>query len=1146
MTLIQDELDKSQKYMLKTILNTDLVQLTQENVAIVEAMIKNDSDYYKSSDPEAGPTKKYIGSTAYWMKRLKKIHDSNKTNLQNLKIYVDSLDGNSSQLVTTFSAEYPGMYTIDIPGDIILSENQFKLKIQGFAGRYSVFTSNVDEDIEIIMDNGKIENSILYQSLLNNYQNIIILKGTSRNLNQNINYIVKNSNNVDVTNKFNISHNYSKGNYIYSLMRFNRDIELGEYTIYAYVNDELYDTFNVTIDYYMEVLEGSGTEDNPYLISNPVQLDMIRLDRYAAYKLKNDIDLTYDTQNENGLFYNNGLGWNPITYDDSILNFGNHKIYYSEGFGGILDGNNKKIIGLYINRPNEDVVGLFRNTRGDNWQKTAIIKNIILENVNITGKNYVGSLIGYAFGVSYGYASSLVVENISTNGIVKGNNHIGGIIGYYLDGLETSKSPNMLTDNRHRLINLYNSASVEATNYAGGIVGLIGPFHNYNNIILQVYNWQNTGNITSEGVTGGLIGQAISRNERILSINNSINTGKVTGTNVAGIVYDFESEPDNNSFQNGSLILNNIYYVNDIGYDNTNEAITANNVEKHTITELTNDNLYESFTNFSTYYNKETINSIKRIPFLKIANPTYTSVSNIELDNETPVNLFDYVTGSNDITFSINDSSIAEIDSNGIITPLKNGSTTINIISNYDGYTNNISLIVDKLVIGDVNGDWHIGPADHMALARYLDGSLELTETQLLASDVNQDGNVNEVDRIILLGYLANSEEYTTIPYLGDVSFNITYVMNGGTNYENAPTSYIYGTGVIINGTPTREGYTFEGWCTTEELTTCAKTQTISTEDYGDKTYYAKWIDSTITTGDIDFDGNIDLKDSMLLLKYLEGTVELSEEQLLAADVNLDGQVNEVDKVILLKHLANVEEYATLPYLGEVSFSITYVMNGGTNYENAPTSYVYGTGTVINIIPTKEDSTFGGWCNDEELTTCAKTQTISQSDMGDKTYYAKWAEIIIDPGHDNPPEETEYSINYVLNGGINNDNAPTSYIYGTGTVMNIIPTKEGSTFGGWCTDEELANCSMTIEITPIDTGDKTYYAKWIENTTEIVQGDMNSDGVISLQDIISLLRLYLEMDEVTDELILIGDMNNDGTIGLQDIISLLKIYLGVQ
>lgn len=79
---ICDEFKSSQKYMLTTehfVLEDgkkiELVKLTHENVAKVEAMIRNDSSYIKSFDKNACPIINkdktvYAGATAYWMTQL--------------------------------------------------------------------------------------------------------------------------------------------------------------------------------------------------------------------------------------------------------------------------------------------------------------------------------------------------------------------------------------------------------------------------------------------------------------------------------------------------------------------------------------------------------------------------------------------------------------------------------------------------------------------------------------------------------------------------------------------------------------------------------------------------------------------------------------------------------------------------------------------------------------------------------------------------------------------------------------------------------------------------------------------------------------------------------------------------------------------
>ncbi len=78
MNQIQKELKLSKEKLLKPISDVPgLVELSIGNVAIVEAMIQNDSAYIKSGSKEAAPTRKkdgsvkYGGSTAYWMTQLK-------------------------------------------------------------------------------------------------------------------------------------------------------------------------------------------------------------------------------------------------------------------------------------------------------------------------------------------------------------------------------------------------------------------------------------------------------------------------------------------------------------------------------------------------------------------------------------------------------------------------------------------------------------------------------------------------------------------------------------------------------------------------------------------------------------------------------------------------------------------------------------------------------------------------------------------------------------------------------------------------------------------------------------------------------------------------------------------------------------------
>lgn len=122
---------------------------------------------------------------------------------------------------------------------------------------------------------------------------------------------------------------------------------------------------------------GSGTENDPYLIFNPIQLNEVRnyLDNNNVwFKVMYDIDL------EEWLADNNPTqGWQPI---------GN----LSSKFKGHFLGMGHKISGFFINRSSTDYVGFFGYTDG------AAISDLTIEGDLVKGNSYVAALAGFASG----------------------------------------------------------------------------------------------------------------------------------------------------------------------------------------------------------------------------------------------------------------------------------------------------------------------------------------------------------------------------------------------------------------------------------------------------------------------------------------------------------------------------------------------------------------------------------------------------------------------------------------------------------------------------------------------------------------------------------------------------------------------------
>ena len=201
---------------------------------------------------------------------------------------------------------------------------------------------------------------------------------------------------------------------------------------------------------------GSGTSGDPYQISHIAHLRVIS--ENTVYWNKHfiqtaDIDAS-DTQN-----WNNGAGFSPI---------GNNPNY----FNGIYNGNGYIISNLFIDRPSTDYIGLFGFT------DHADISNLGIVNVDITGDDYIGSLVGNTQHLSS-------VTNCYSTGSVSGDSRVGGLVGYNYNTT---------------IMNCYSAANViGTTSYIGGLIG-------YNVYYTTVTNCYSTGSVSGNSSIGGLIG----------------------------------------------------------------------------------------------------------------------------------------------------------------------------------------------------------------------------------------------------------------------------------------------------------------------------------------------------------------------------------------------------------------------------------------------------------------------------------------------------------------------------------------------------------------------------------------------------------------------------------------------------------------
>jgi hypothetical protein len=169
----------------------------------------------------------------------------------------------------------------------------------------------------------------------------------------------------------------------------------------------------------MYLVEGQTTfqfarilgDEDAIKISTAAQFNNIRNNLSGHYVLEADINLA------------SYANWEPIGQfvpkSDAPEDQETPKMELA--FTGVFDGNGHKISNVTINAPDTAGVGLFGCVAGDD----GVVRNLVVENVTVSGMMLVSGVIGYA-------ASANPVENITlqgTNTIIGSYTMVGGIVG---------------------------------------------------------------------------------------------------------------------------------------------------------------------------------------------------------------------------------------------------------------------------------------------------------------------------------------------------------------------------------------------------------------------------------------------------------------------------------------------------------------------------------------------------------------------------------------------------------------------------------------------------------------------------------------------------------------------------------------------
>ena len=275
-------------------------------------------------------------------------------------------------------------------------------------------------------------------------------------------------------------------------------------------NDRLIDVANLAqLDALRYDLNGDGLVDSttwmPYYSAFPMGALGMGCPNAGCRGYELTAAMNFDTNASGGAdsgdtYWNDGKGWAPIGNQD-------------DPFTASFDGNGHILTNLFINRPDQDRVGLFGQfgpvpdpvlgSADEFIDLGHDLFDVGLIGVNITGRDQVGSLIGRAV--------KSETRRSHASGRVAGRDQVGGLVGDSEGGVWES----------------YAAVQVVGRNSVGGLVGNQSATTNFINPS-WIANSYATGDVTGTNAVGGLVGSSANR------IITTYASGNVSGTGSRG------------------------------------------------------------------------------------------------------------------------------------------------------------------------------------------------------------------------------------------------------------------------------------------------------------------------------------------------------------------------------------------------------------------------------------------------------------------------------------------------------------------------------------------------------------------------------------------------------------------------------------
>ena len=294
--------------------------------------------------------------------------------------------------------------------------------------------------------------------------------------------------------------------------------------------------------------------------------------------------------------------------------------------------------------------------------------------------------------------------------------------------------------------------------------------------------------------------------------------------------------------------------------------------------------------------------------------------------------------------------------------------------------------------------------------------------------------------------------------------------------------------------TPSRTGYTFDGWYSNSSLTTKVGNAGASYTPNSNITLYAKW---NIIQYTISYNANGGTGAPANQTKNYGTNITLSSTKPTKASENSNGYTVTYNynggsgspaSVIGI----NTTSYAFKNWNTAANGSGTSYSSGATYSANSgATLYAQWTPTTVRLpvtlpTPTRANYNFNGWYSNSSLTTKVGDAGASYTPSSNVTLYAKWSLVT-------------YTVSFNANGGSGAPSAQTK-TYGTSlTLSSTIPARDGYNFLGWSTSSTATSATYSAGGNYTAESSTTLYAVWQLKTYSVSFNANGGSGAPSAQ-----------------------------------------------